>query len=244
MIVFIVFCCFSLFRPAMMSEHRPPEAVGESPPIPKISVDEALDKMDLGNIVFSVPQKMSLDERKTITLVLSPNKSFQEIIVESFNNDENFESFEIKISDKMEAKLAGSGFSITEVTPSQQVVSSKVSTEWKWEVKPLESGKLNLYLTINAIISVNNETSFRSLKTFSKVIEIDVKLTKRILSFFKSNWQWMWTTILLPIGFYFWKKRKRIPEKRKIGFLNRMRMSFGKKEVKKDAEKDKSPQGL
>jgi hypothetical protein len=214
------------------------------PPLPKNSLDEVLDKMDLGNIVFSVPSKMTLDERKTITLVLSPDKSFQEIIISSFDKNESVESAQIKISDKMEAKLTGSGFNITEITPSQQVVSSKINTEWKWEVKPLESGRLNLYLAINAIVSVNNETSFRSLKTFSKIIEIDVKYTQRILSIFKSNWQWLWTTVLLPIGLYLWKKRKKTPEKKRIGFLNRIRMSFGKKEVDKDIKKDKDPQGL
>ena len=209
-IILIACCHLFLFQTPKMKtmSHLKPMSDTLLPPPPSVNyIDDVLDKMELGNIVFNSPSKMDFDERKMVQLILSPDKTFKEL-TESFNEEEEILGSTIKITDKMEANLVGSGFQITNITPTQQAVSSTVKTEWKWEVKPLEYGKQNLYLTINAIINIDNNPSLRSLQTFSKTIEVDIKCTKRIYEFFKSNWQWLWTTILLPAAIWFWRIRK------------------------------------
>ena len=114
----------------------------------------------------------------------------------------------IQVSDSMEARLSGQNFSIAAITPEKQVVSRSKITEWKWEVKPRSDGCQRLHLTLSVLLSINGEATPRVIRTFDKVIEVEVTWPQRVASFFKNNWQWLWAAILVPIAGWLWNRRR------------------------------------
>jgi hypothetical protein len=42
------------------------------------------------------------------------------------------------------------------------------------------------------------------------MIEVNVTASQKIGALFKSNWQWLWAAILVPIAGWLWKRRKNI----------------------------------
>lgn len=164
--------------------------------------------MPLGNILYNVPGSMALEESYEIKLLLSPSKSLDELQKELPGKTEGAQ---IRIANKMEARLTGQDFTITAVSPEIQGVSGQETTEWDWEVKPTSGGLHNLHLTINVILLINGNETPRSIKTFDKQITVQVGFGHVVSSFIANNWQWLWTAVLIPIAAWLWKKKKRAP---------------------------------
>jgi beta-glucanase (GH16 family) len=76
------------------SETRPPTSLD--------FVEEIMNNLEWGNIVFDTPKKIKFEEPKIIELLLSPTKSIQEL-QSSLKSHEKTESARIQISNRMEA---------------------------------------------------------------------------------------------------------------------------------------------
>ena len=179
-------------------------------------VDEVLEHLSNANIAFKTPDSMKKGEKREVQLLLSLTETSQQILdrMEILPTD-NVGTENIKISERMSANLSGSGFKIVEVTPTEQVVSSKLTTEWRWEIYSLEKGNQSLYLSLNALIYLDGEKSPRSIKTFSKEIVVKYPLWDRIKDYSVPNIQWLWSAFV-PVLLWFWskfKKKKKKPVK-------------------------------
>ena len=130
---------------------------------------------------------MKLESSSTIQLVLSPTSSIDEL-KEAIAVEGEKEGARVRISDLMEARLSGTGFQISPVTPEVQAVSWNEITEWKWDVVPNRPGRHNLYLTLTAIINVEGSTMPRRIRTFNKTIEVEVSSWQVAFKFFQENW--------------------------------------------------------
>jgi hypothetical protein len=95
-----------------------------------------------------------------------------------------------------------SNFAITAVTPEIQAISGHETTEWKWDIKPVSEGKQYLHLTLSAFIG----STPRTIRTFDKIIEVEVTWRQKIFQFVENNWQWLGTVILAPFAVRLWKK--------------------------------------
>jgi hypothetical protein len=212
--VIFAFACIGYFflspspppgRPPLASEppaSRPPD---------RHTIDRILEKLELGNIAFNTPKTVNLRDTALIELKLNlntPIEKLKQMIQAAGEKD----GARIQVSDRMEARLTGSNFSITAVTPEVQAVSRRDTTEWKWEVKPSSAGKQYLHLTLSAFLSVDGMATPRAIRTFDKIIEVQVTWSQQVSTFFEDNWQWLWATLLVPIGGYFWKKKKSTSE--------------------------------
>ena len=173
-------------------------------------VDGILDKLPFGNISFNAPGALNIDDTAIIELVLDLTKPIEELkkMVEGAGEKEGAR---IRVSDQMEARLSGSSFAITAVTPEEQAVTHDDVTQWKWEVKPKAEGRQHLHLTLSALLQVNGANTRRAIRTFDKEISIEIRWEQQALSFLKSNWQWLWVTLLVPVAGWLWKKRKGSP---------------------------------
>jgi hypothetical protein len=118
------------------------------------------------------------------------------------------EGARMRVSDRIEARLSGPNFAITAIAPEIQAVSRSDITEWKWEVKPGSDGHHYLHLTLSALLSVDGASTPRPIRTFDKVIEVEVAWHQRVGSFFEKNWQWLWAAVLVPIVGWLWKRKK------------------------------------
>lgn len=175
------------------------------------SVDRVLGSMVWANIAFNAPQKIGLADKAQIQLLLSIQESMDELrrlIVAAGNQ----EGARIKVSNQMEARLTGQegSFKILKITPEEQAVGSIGTFEWKWEVEPLIPGVHTLYLSLIAHFSVDGVPTRKSIRTFEKKIEVEVSSGQWVLQFLEKNWQWLWTTILLPPAALLWTQRRRL----------------------------------
>jgi hypothetical protein len=179
-----------------------------SPPEALSDVDRMLQRMNLGNIAFNVPDAMSFEDVRSIELVLSPSKSIEDVagIVQEPGR---VETARVQFSKVMEASLTGAGFEVTKVTPERQPISNVSETVWKWDIKASKPGRQRLNLTMNAILSVDGSEQVRTIRTFKKEIVIEVSWRRRVMDFGANNWQWLWAALGIPAATWFWSHRRK-----------------------------------
>ena len=171
------------------------------------AIDKILESLEIGKIAFNAPKQMNLHDTSVIQLLLGVEKSIDELR-QRLREEGEVEVANIQVSESMEARLSGQNFFIGAITPEIQVVSRSNITEWKWEVKPRSDGCQRLHLTLSVRLSINGETKARVIRTFDKVIDVEVTWPQRIASFFKNNWQWLWIAILVPLAGWLWNRRR------------------------------------
>jgi len=173
-------------------------------------VDKLLEEMEFGTIAFNAPTEINIDDAAQIQLLLSLAETV-EALKRSISSEGEKVGATIRVSDRMEARLSGYMFQITAITPEIQAVSQSQRTEWKWEVHPKKPGKHRLHLTLTALLQIDGHSTPRTIETFDKTMEVNVRATQRIALFFKNNWQWLWAAILAPLAGWLWKRRKEQP---------------------------------
>lgn len=176
----------------------------EAPP----DIDALLAQMQLGNVAFNTPEQLYLKQTALIQLLLSATTAVEALKLQ-LNAQGTPTGAQIKISDRMEAKLTGPAFDITAITPETQAVSRSENTEWKWDVVPRSTGTHALHLTLSALVEVNGETTPRMIKTFDRDIVVEVTAAQRVTGFVSENWQWLWAAILVPLATWWWSRRAR-----------------------------------
>jgi hypothetical protein len=183
-----------------------PRTKASAPVDPYAAIDSILERMSNGNIAFNAPQLMSIEDTATIQLKLGLNTEISDLkrLIESEGAKEGFI---IKVAERMEARLTGQNFAITAITPEVQAISRNEITSWSWEVKPKAKGKQYLHLTLTALIGTNGNSTPRTLRTFSKSVNVKVTQAQQLESFVGQNWQWLWATLLVPIAGWAWKSK-------------------------------------
>jgi Divergent InlB B-repeat domain len=173
----------------------PPPPPGQ-PPFAEI--DRVIQRLPWANIAFNAPTTLTLGESVVVELLLSAEQPIGRLEKEITALGKR-KGARIRASDRMEARLTGLGFEIEAVTPETQGVAGEGVTQWKWEVKPTETGAQRLHLTLSAIIQVRGNDSPRTVRTFEQTLVVDVTWRARLSKFVGDNWQWLWTAILIPI---------------------------------------------
>jgi hypothetical protein len=183
------------------------DKVSIQPIVPPNNVDILLNEMEFAAIAFNAPETINIDDSPQIQLILSISETV-DVIKQLIIEEGKKIGATIKVSNRMEARLSGYMFQITAITPEIQAVSKSQPTEWKWEVYPKEEGQHNLHLTLTALLEIDGNSTPRAIRTFSKMIEVDITTTQKFERFFMKNWQWLWAAILIPVAGWLWKQRK------------------------------------
>jgi len=186
-------------------------------PLPPSKIDEILARMNLGNIAFVTPETMTLEKSETVYLRLGIAQTIEELKqqIQTEGIKGQVDAVKgIKIDSQMQAILTGgkNDFEITPITPDTLPVSNQTTTEWKWDVKALHGGNLKLYLSINAIVEYEDGAGKHpvTIKTFDKVYTVAVPWSENpIIKFTGNNWQWLWTTLIVPVGLWFWNRKRK-----------------------------------
>jgi hypothetical protein len=194
----------------------PREVPRPAPPYPGTidfsAIDRALEALPLGSIAFNVSTEMTLNRSESVSLLLSPSMSVEDLqkqLVERLPRETQVEGGRVRLAPYMEARLSGTKFSILALTPEVQPVTWKEPTEWRWEVSPTETGSQALHLTLTAILQIEGKDSPRAIRTFDRDIRVQVTWPQRISGFAAENWQWLWTTVAVPIALWVWGKRRK-----------------------------------
>lgn len=170
-------------------------------------VDQAARGLDWGNIVFNAPESISFAKPQRIELVLSPSLSVAELEAQ-LQDEAGAEAAHIQVSNRMEAQLTGAGFATVAQSPGLQAISSRQTTRWQWDVTPTQHGRQTLHLVLSAYIDVAGRDAPLVVRTFDRDIEVNITFPQQVSGFARDNWQWLWTTLIVPLAGYFWKRRK------------------------------------
>ena len=199
---------FTLGLSPVMMPLPSPQPQPQPHPRPPNTVDRLLDEMEFGAIAFNAPTDINIDDTPQIQLILSLAETIDKL-KQSITEEGEKVGATIRVSDRMKARLSGYKFQITAITSEIQAVSKSQRTEWKWEIHPKEEGRHKLHLTLTALLEIDGYSTPRAIRTFDKIIEVNVTATQKIGLFFKSNWQWLWAAILVPVAGWLWKRKKK-----------------------------------
>lgn len=165
------------------------------------SIDSILKSLKSANIAFNTPNRMALNEREKIDLVLSLDKSTEELI-EKLNTESPVRTAEIKVSKVMEANLIGDSqvFSIENTTKERQAISETQDTTWSWWVTPEKRGMHNLQVTLSAVFLVDGIEASRTVDVYnSGDIEVIINVPNFLTAFAKTHWWEFLAGILAPL---------------------------------------------
>lgn len=171
-------------------------------------VDQGLRELDWGSIAFNAAPTMRYAQPQSVELLLSPSLSATDLEAQ-LQQSVGAESEQIRISNRMEAQLTGSGFTIEALTPGLQAVTSQQVTRWEWEVTPTGQGRKELHLTLSAYIDLAGSDAPLVVRTYDREIQVDITVAQRVSGFLRNNWQWLWAAIVVPVAGFVWTLKKR-----------------------------------
>lgn len=116
----------------------------------------------------------------------------------------------VRIAEVMEAHLYASkyDFEVIPITPTVQHVDSTNSTKWLWGLNSLRPGTPSLYLVLNAVVIINDEERRHTVYAKTLKVKVEGSLLESFQGFMSEYWQWLWTTILIPVVSFYWRWRK------------------------------------
>lgn len=156
-----------------------------------------------GMLLYDIPDSMILSKLYTIKIRIQKQAS-------SISKDGTRKPVQTRIqtSGKMEVELSDpnpdGAFKITKSNASQQIVENDYYTEWIFNVIPTRSGEQSL----NLVVSIISDNGVKQL-VFEDVIFVKNKISVKIESFWEKHWQWVFSTILIPIFIYLWKRKQK-----------------------------------
>ena len=192
----------------------PPAASnGASAPLAPREIDRILANLPYGNIVFNTPDRMSVNRPQTIQVELSASATV-EALQKKITAAGPLSSDRIQISDQLDVHLTGANFLIQAMTPESQPVGTLTTSHWEWRVTPTQSGAQQLELTLNAVLRIDGVEREFSIQTYNKAIDVNVDWPDLLSSFVAANWQWLWTTLFVPVVVVAWRRfRAKKPDK-------------------------------
>ena len=159
-----------------------------------------------GHVAYKIPKDMTV--RSTYQVIVRISKSRLNIF-ENLNGEVTTTS--IPITETMEVKLIDVSPSdrkmfdiIADNSAVQMVEDNEEITQWSWNITPLRSGKSKLKIVISIIRG-------GSTKETVYIDEVSVKadVTKSVPHFIGNYWQWLFSTLLLPLFYWLYARRKK-----------------------------------
>lgn len=175
---------------------------------PRQREDEVVNQLYSASMAFSAPDKANIKENITIQLLIDPSKEVKEL-EERLTKPGVRRGAKIKISKVIIATLSAPDFTIEQITPEEQAVAQTAPTEWLWTLIPKTIGSNDVKLTVTAVIKVDGREHKYHIKTYERTIVIEVTPQQIISNWFAKYWQWLFSTLLLPLGLWLYKRRKK-----------------------------------
>lgn len=167
-----------------------------------------------GWISYSVPENMKVAKSYSIKVRVSKKTNGQSKAVLILGDDDPINNPEypslatiddIKVSGEMSAELRGDSdvFTIKSLSTQIQNIDDVSYTEWEWVVTPKMSGDSPLKLVIKI------KDFKKDIVVFNKTIKVKTNATVVVESFFDKYWQWLFTTVIIPLFVWYWNRKKR-----------------------------------
>ena len=159
---------------------------------------DAIDAMPKANFAFNSPATLELNQTTQIQLRVSLAESIDQLKAE-IQAAGAIEAGQVPVSNRIEAKLTGMNFEIRSVSDDVQLLGSRHTTEWSWDVKALEEGEQVLHLSLTSILTVDGQEVRRSFPSLDRKIIVQVSAVNRASLMFGKYWQWLMTAVFIPL---------------------------------------------
>lgn len=186
-----------------------------------------IDNSSTGTIAYSVPNEMQVGKSYVIKLRITKEKGKEinrtlilgdrNIPISDIDIDSKITIENIRVARTMTAELISEDetFKVTPQNTDKQVIEDGEYTEWGWMVTPLKSGKTYLKLIIKIKIDTDGEITYKDIVVFDKNIEVKANMKLEVESWISKYWQWLMTTIIIPLIVFLYKNRKNKEEEPK-----------------------------
>lgn len=177
-------------------------------PNPEKVADDIMSQLEPANMVFGVdPKRSNISDSISVTMLIDLSKNIQDLKA-SVKNSEIVTASRIEVSKVVVARVIAPDFKVVAITPEEQPISHFETTKWEWELVPLKTGKHQIHVTVNAEVQVEGVRKVRSIETFRETVEIEITAWQVIKFWIANYWQWSFTTLILPLGLWLYKKKK------------------------------------
>jgi hypothetical protein len=176
-------------------------------------LDAAMAKLQSANATFNTPKEMKKGQTVVVMVVVSFDELAEEM-AKKYLPSGPYEIAKILANSTMAAYLVNDddGLSVRADHPNEvRPLLSKGTTQWEWDVHALKSGKHRLKVSIAAVLADIPGSPARTALTLSKEITVSVSPVQAVGEFVDDNWQWLWATLIMPIGALAWSRYKKAP---------------------------------
>lgn len=174
------------------------------------------DNPNLGLVAHSVPTSMQVGKTYTVKLRISKEKNKIQLIDGNGVSiaDKRVESkitiASIRVEPIMSAKLISdsSKMIIQSTSTLVQDIEKEGFTEWEWRLTPLKGGDIFIKLMVSVIeIDSENHKITKDIPVYDDIVSVKSNIVYSTEGFISKYWQWIITTIIIPLIVWFYKKK-------------------------------------
>jgi hypothetical protein len=179
--------------------------------------DSQISNPKEGIMAYSLPTEMRVGKSYNIKLRISKEKDKIKLIRNNSSNnlqtDTNYSITieSVRVEPLMTAELFGDkkAFEINPVSTELQNIEDKGYTEWEWQVIPIKSGIRFLKLIVRVRVHVEDVITFKDITVFDRNIRVKSNIGYVSSNFITEYWQWLMTTIIIPLIIWFWNRKNK-----------------------------------
>jgi len=173
----------------------------------------ALAQVKAARAAHNAPDELRLGESAHVHLVVSEDGHDAELRATVKGSSDlrigTIHVADVKVTPNLRAELTGGDFEIDRIAGKEvQYYHPDLRNHWEWVVKPEQIGNLELRLVLYA--EILGDERGHMLKSYALPMRVHVTAGDRISSFLQSNWQWLWSALLVPVAGFLWARRRRI----------------------------------
>lgn len=204
-------------------------SVGETSPQPnKFStiekqILEIKANKNNANFVVVFPPTISTDKTDEVNFSLSLSRSIRDLIsnLRKLQPNDDKREGQTRVTPFIKPVLTGDGIEITTVVSDGLPVTTEDVSQWLWNVKATRTGKVKLNFVLTTVIKPSDGKEYEeTLDIEEKEYEIAQPLTETaVVKAVAAGYQWLWTTLIVPLGLGAWGLLKRRKAQRRAGFV-------------------------
>lgn len=170
-----------------------------------------------GAAAFNPKDEMKQGEEETIALRISADPADSQLRTD-MPGGKATHHWPQDVSKVMRAELTGDTFKITQLGPAEQLLHDR-RFEWNWKVNPLKSGDHELQLVTSIVVPVPSMGTQQSvIHSEYRHVRVHVSPVFVMGHFLAAYWQWIASSIAIPLLGWVWKKQREGRRTPKVGF--------------------------
>jgi len=181
--------------------------IAQSQVAPQSDSDDELKNVKLGTAAIKAVDKMRQGEPYHVELAISMSPNDIALLKQLGAKGSEGRVWKTPYTKTMVAWLEGRDFEIEPKEHREQYVPG-TPAPWEWTVTPLEWGTKDLFVHMALVIKVDGVEKTKELLLPPHRVRVSISPLYKPKLFVSGNWQWLSTTILIPIAAFLWGARR------------------------------------